>query len=146
VSNYLEAPDVIVRADEEKVLQPQIREEVFATDMALGRVACVIISPRNRRVTGFVAEGAFPIQSDRRRRFDWDRYDVPTVERSVVIPRQAIDDITPTAVWLRVSASEAARHPDFDPACYRIPGSSWLPPYPYQPAEVWLELHCQKRS
>jgi hypothetical protein len=70
---------------------------------------------------------------------DWDPYDVPKRERSVVIPREAITEITPSAVWLRLSAGDAARCPDFDPADFRRPGTVWQPPYPYQPADVWLD-------
>jgi osmotically-inducible protein OsmY len=139
VSNYIEAPGVVVRDEAELVLQPQIHEEVIATDMAVGRVADVIISPHNRRVSGLVVEGRFPYPVSRNHRWDWDAYDVPTVERSVVIPSKAIAELTPTAVWLAVSATEAANNPDFDLECYRSPGSSWLPPYPYRPSEVWLD-------
>jgi hypothetical protein len=139
VSNYIDAPGVIVRPEEEQVLQPCIREEVIATDMAVGRVASVIVSSHNRRVTAFVAQGEFPDMTLRGHDRDWDPYDIPKRERSVVIPREAIAEITPSAVWLRLNAVDAARCPDFDPAGFRRPGTVWQPPYPYQPADVWLD-------
>ncbi len=143
VSNYIEAPGVVVRPETEQVLQPRIGEEVIATDMVVGRVAFVIVNPHNRRVTGLVVRGELPDLA-----FDgrfWDSYDVTeldspitTRERWVVIPRQDIAELTPTAVWLRLSGPEAARHHDFDPAFFgRLP-EGWQPPYPYEPGDVWL--------
>jgi hypothetical protein len=64
----------------------------------------------------------------------------------VVIPTQAIDEVTPAAVWLRVSAAEAARHHDFDPACFRSPEATWQAPYPYQAGDLWLRAHGRQLS
>ena len=60
VVNYLQAPDVTVDPEEQRVLEPPIGREIFATDMPLGQVERVIINPHNRRVTSFVAHGNFP--------------------------------------------------------------------------------------
>ncbi len=146
VSNYIEAPGVVVRPEAERVLQPRIGEEVIAADMPLGWVAGVIINPHNRRVAHFVAHGEFPDLASHGYRCD--SYDVTALdqpitirERSVVIPRQAIAEITRAAVWLRVSANEAARYPDFDPSCFRSPGTTWQPPYPYEPGDIWLDVY-----
>ncbi len=145
VSNYIEAPGVAARPETEQVLQPRIGEEVIAMDMVIGRVANIIVSPHSRRVTGLVVRGELPDPV-----FDgriWDSYDVTALdtpitvrERLVVIPRQDIAELTQTAVWLRVSGPEAARHQDFDPATFGRPPEGWQPPFPYERGDVWLSF------
>ncbi len=144
VSNYVEAPGVSPRGPEaEQVLQPHIGEEVIATDMPLGRVAAVIIDLRNRRVASVVTSGRFPeLRSDSRGRA-WDRLDIPMLERTVAIPVQAINKVTPTVVWLAIDATEAASYPEFNPARFRRPGTWWQPPYPYEPGDVWLDAQSR---
>ncbi len=143
VTNYIEAPGVAVDPEAERVIQPRIGEEVIASDVPLGRVAAVIINVRNRRVVSVVTSGRFPDLSSNSPRRSWDHFDIPVLERTVVIPLQAIAEVTPCAVWLHIDATEAARYPDFNPAVFRSPGASWQPPYPYRVEDVWLDLHGQ---
>ncbi len=138
VSNFIKAPGVVVHAEDERIVQPSIGEEVIATDAPLGRVAAVIINPRHRRVAAVVTRGAFPDLRSPGHRCAWDPYEGPVCERTVVVPVMAIDQVTASAVWLRISAIEAAQFADFDPAIFRRAGAGWQPPYPYQTEDVWL--------
>lgn len=134
VLNYVQAPGVARHEEEQRVLQPQIGAEVYASDIRLGRVERAIISPHNRRVTAIVAHGQFP-----------DPGAVPVEmlraapEWHTVIPISAVSDVNASGVLLRISSVEAARLADFDPARFVTPDANWQLPYPYHLADVMLE-------
>ena len=134
VLNYTQALGVARHDEEQRVLQPQIGAEVYASDTRLGQVERAIISPHNRRVTAIVAHGQFPDPSVLPVEMlhaapEWHR----------VIPISDVSDVNASGVLLRITSSEAARLADFDPACFVTPDASWQLPYPYLLAEVMLE-------
>jgi len=129
VINLIQGPGAIIDLAQQRVLQPQIGQAVYATDFVIGRVERVIISPRNRRVTAIVVAGRLP---------DPEHPDDTPPEYQVVIPIEAIQDVTESGVLLTISSAEAARCPDFDPTNFVAPAASWQPPYPYTHADILL--------
>jgi len=136
VVNRIEAPHS-AEAAEPRVLQPQIGQEVIGKDLSLGKVERVIISPCNRRVSAVVVHGKFPDWAQATRRMVPD--DMPRLERRVVIPLSAIRHVNQYDVLLAITGVEAAHLPEFDPGLYATAEVGWLPPYPYQAADVLLE-------
>jgi osmotically-inducible protein OsmY/sporulation protein YlmC with PRC-barrel domain len=137
VVNYIRAPGVIVEADEQRVLQPRVGQDVYAEDMFLGHVERVILSPQNRLVTAIVVRGEFP---------DLERakpgmlpYEVPREERQVLLPIESVRFVTISGVLLTVEALDAARYPDFEPDNFLAPAPDWQPPYPYEPSDILLD-------
>jgi osmotically-inducible protein OsmY/sporulation protein YlmC with PRC-barrel domain len=131
VANYLQAPDVVVDAEEQQVWQPPIDREVYATDMLIGHVELVIINPHNRRVTAFVFHGYYPEQLP--------TYENTQTERRVLVPIRAVRYETNSSVLLGISASEVFGGCDFDPADFVSPPEGWQPPYPYHREDVLFE-------
>ena len=136
VSNYIEAPDTVVDAAQERVLQPRIGQEVLASDMSLGRVEQVIINRENRRVVGIVVRGRFP---DRKRGASRMRtYELPMTDGCLTIPAASITFVTSTVVQLSVSGLAAAGSADLAPGDFVLPNPTWHPPYPYTASEcLW---------
>lgn len=128
ISNCLQAPDVVVDPEEQKVLQPPIDQAVCATDMLLGHVERVIINPHNRRVTAFVTRSYFP---DRQHPDEYELPDDGTQERSVIVPIRVVRYETDSSVLLKVSRCEVSRYRDFNSADFVSPPEGWQPPYPY---------------
>ncbi len=135
VINRIEAPGVKLDAADQRVLQPYIGQEVFATDMSLGLVERVIINPHNRHIIACVVSGEFPDPE----RSDALLLDWSMCKRSVVIPMTAVRHITVGGVFLSITGCEATRCGDFDPAAFAVPDIDWRPPYPYNPADVLLD-------
>ena len=65
--------------------------------------------------------------------------DMPRLERRVVIPLSAIRHVNQYDVLLAITGVDAAHLPEFDPALNATAEVGWLPPYPYQAADVLLE-------
>ena len=137
VINYIQAPNVVIDPKEHLVWQPLIGKQVSATDMLLGQVESVIINPRNRRVTAFVARGYFPEPGDK------DGYRLPgedhQPERSVVIPIDTVRYATDSSVLLEISGAEAALYRAFAPADFVSPPAGWQSPYPYRWEQVLFD-------
>lgn len=137
VINYIQAPNVVIDPKEHQVWQPLIEKEVSAADTQLGYVERVIIDPRNRRVTAFVARGSFPDPQDK------DDYrlsgEEPQQERGVVIPIEAARYASDSSVLLEVGGAEAALYRPFDPAGFINPPTEWQPPYPYRREQVLFD-------
>ncbi len=138
VVNHLHAPNVVIDPEEEQVLEPPIRGEVYATDMFLGLVEHIIINPHNRRVTALVVHGDFP---DLEHVADRNVLDKNTQkERWVVVPTRLERYETDNSVQLNISGVDAARYHDFDPADFvSPPDEAWEPPYPYHWGNVLFE-------
>jgi hypothetical protein len=134
VINSLQAPNVHIDPKEQIFMQPPIGQEVYATDLPLGNVERVIINPHNRRVTSCVAQGNFP---DLRHVDEYQfPYEIPQIERLVVIPIQVVRYETGSSVFLDINSIEAARYRDFDSDEFVSPPEGWQPPYPYRWDEV----------
>jgi len=144
VLNHVQTPGVAnvgYNADdaEQRVLQPHIGTEIYASDTRLGQVERAIISPHNRRVTAIVAHGQFPepAHSDQSMSPVERPHAAPEWHR--VIPINAVSDVNAGGVLLRITSVEAARLADFDPAHFVTPDANWQLPYPYHLADVMLE-------
>jgi osmotically-inducible protein OsmY/uncharacterized protein YrrD len=138
VINDIRTPGVAVDPARQRVLQPRIGQHVYAEDGFLGHVERVIISPRHRRVTAFVVRGS--LSDPERTGASTQLGDMPPEERRVVIPIEAVDDVTAGGVMLKISGADATRCPDFDPNDFVAPDAVWQPPYPYRHADVLLDL------
>jgi len=133
IINAVLAPGVTITAGDLRVVQPAIGQEVYA-DMRIGRVAQVIIDPRLRRVTAIVVHSQLPDQATPQLRPD----ELTRHERLVIIPIDAVADVTDSAVLLNISGSAAAQYQELDPAHFMVPAADWLPPYPYCTADVLI--------
>lgn len=137
IVNQIRAPGITPDSTDQRILQPQIDQPIYATDGYLGQVERVVISPRHRRVTAFVAHGHFP---DTRYAPALPVGDAPILDRRVVIPTSAVNHVSESGVMLRINSIEAGRCPDFDPTAYIEPDPGWTPPYPYTHADVVFDL------
>jgi hypothetical protein len=136
VNNYIQAPGTVGNHAEAQTVQPRFGQEVFASDMALGRVERLIIDPLSRRVAAMVVIGRFPDLGHAARHMR--SYEMPTQERHVVIPISAVGFVTATLVQLNVAGMVAARWADFAPSNFPIPDKTWRPPYPFAVSEcLW---------
>lgn len=117
-------------------MQPRIGQEVYAEDVSLGRVERVIVSPHQGSVTAFVVRGTFP--DPNRAGVRTLPGDGPWVERQVIIPIEAVKDVTAGALVLAIIAAEVERLPDFDPDEFVGPEPGWQPPPPYTRDDVLL--------
>jgi osmotically-inducible protein OsmY len=137
VVNHIEAPNVAPEVVEPRVVQPRVGQEVMGQDMSLGRVEIVIINPRNRRVSAIVVRGKFPSGAQATRRLSPSN--MPKQECCVVIPLSAVRHANQYDVLLNITGVQAAQLAEFNPALFAPPDTGWLPPYPYNAAEVILE-------
>ncbi len=127
VINHIRVPDSeLTWHEDERVLQPQIGQEVFATDRLVGHVERVIINRHNRRVTACVV-------------YECHGLAAANTPRQIVVPISAIHDVTPAGVLLHVDSQVVQDLPRFEKADYMLPPTDWQPPYPYQPAAVLCE-------
>lgn len=132
VINTLRVPGLEVEFPEPHALQPPIGGRVHATDLVLGHVEQVIVNGVNRLVTAILVDGMFSEPWGNKRH--WFLGDV-IVQRRVVIPVHTIQQLTDTAVFLEVAASQFE---DFNPTRFALPDIDWQPPYPYQREQVLL--------
>ncbi|MDR7438877.1 MAG: BON domain-containing protein [Armatimonadota bacterium] len=133
VSNRLAAPGIPERWA--RVVQPEVGQPVFATDVEVGRVEAAVIDPASRRVEAVVVHGDFPDAGAPPHPAG------PLRERSVVIPLEQVERVTLGGVFLNVHAGAVAENPDLDPARYSPPPPDWMPPFPYRREDVrfWPE-------
>ncbi len=128
VRNRLEAPGI--PESWARVVQPEVGQPVFAADVEVGRVEAVVVDPASRRVVAVVVRGEFPDAGA-------PPYPAgPLWERSVVVPLEQVERVTPGGVFLRVHAGAAAENPDLDPQRYPAPPLDWTPPFPYRGEDV----------
>ncbi len=134
VSNRMAAPGI--PESWARVVQPEVGQPVFATDVEVGRVEAVAVDPASRRVVAVVVHGDFPDAGAPPHPAG------PLWERSVVIPLEQVDRVTPGGVFLNVHAGAAAENPDLDPEQYPPPPPDWTPPFPYRREAVrfWTEV------
>lgn len=132
VLNTVRVPGLAVEFPEPRAIQPSIGARVYATGLVLGHVEQVIVNGVNRLVVAILVDGMFSESRGNKRH--WFLDDV-IVQRKVVIPVHAIQQLTDTAVFLEVTASQFE---DFAPESFALPDTNWLPPYPYQRRHVLL--------
>jgi hypothetical protein len=88
-------------------------------------------------VTAFITHGDFPDLTRTTPRMLPS--EMPKQERRLVIPIEAVGEVTDEGVELRVSGMEAPRYPEFAQAHFVAPDAEWPP---YQRADVLLDLGC----
>lgn len=137
IVNKIQTPGVVVDPAQQRVLQLQIGQPVYAKEMKLGRVEAVIINPRYRRVTAVVVNGKLSARSHSATHTLSD--EMAQGERWVVIPIEVIRHVGIGGVMLTINGDATSHYPDFDPNHFRAPPTSWQPPYPYTHADVLLE-------
>jgi osmotically-inducible protein OsmY/uncharacterized protein YrrD len=137
VVNELQAPGV-AGVEVLRTLGLGIDQVVHATEMLLGRVERVIVSPQRRRATALVVHGAFPDLAHGTPQMLPS--EMPKQGRRVVIRIDTVREVTGEGAQLRVSGMDAARYPEFAPANFVAPDAAWQPPAPFQPADVLLDL------
>ncbi|MCS7173191.1 MAG: BON domain-containing protein [Armatimonadetes bacterium] len=130
VSNRLAAPGI--PESWARVVQPEVGQPVFATDVEVGRVGAVVVDPASRRVVAVVVHGDFPEAGAPPHPAG------PLWERGVVIPLEQVERVTLGGVFLNVHAGAAAENPDLDPGRYPPPPPDWAPPFPYRCEDVRL--------
>lgn len=136
VINTIRVPGVAQR-EAPGVLFPRINDQVYASDMHLGRIEHVVINPENRLVSQIVVRGEFPDVG--RSRPEMKTYQLPLQKRLVSIPVGSIRHTSAGGVHLSEKAWRLAKHPDFRSGSYISPAQGWQPPYPYQRSEVYLK-------
>ena len=136
VSNYIEVTGIRVDDAEQHSLPVRVGQEVFASDMAVGRVEQVIINPHNLRVAAMVVRGRFP---DRKRANAKMRsYEMPMEERRMAIPAAEISFVTKAGVQLKAGGIAAAQRAEFAAGDFVQPAAGWQPPYPFATGEcLW---------
>ena len=139
VVNTIQAPGVSRQAAARAIF-PQVNDQVYASDMYLGRVEHVVINPENRLVAEIVVRGEFPDLG--RSQPEMKTYQLPLQKRLVSIPAGSIRHTAPGGVHLTEKAWNVAKYADFHVSSYITPGEGWQPPYPYQGSEVYLK-HIQ---
>lgn len=137
IVNQIRAPGVTPDSTDQRVFQPRIGQPIYATDGYLGQVERVVVSPRHRRVTAFVAHGQLP---DTRYAPALSVADAPILERRVVVPTSTVNHVSESGVMLHITSIEAGQCPDFDPTAYIDPDPGWMPPYPYTHADILFDL------
>jgi osmotically-inducible protein OsmY/uncharacterized protein YrrD len=123
-----------------RTLELAIGQAVEASDMPLGLLERVVVSPQRRRVMALVVSGALPDLA--RATPQMLPAEMPKQPRRVVITADAVRCATPQVVHLRISGLDAARCPDFDPACFVGPDATWPAIGPFQPADMLLDMGC----
>lgn len=136
VVNRIHVAGVATEAEEEenRILQPIIGIEIFATDGTIGRLQKVVINQNNRRVKALVVVAHFP--SFASQNSFWQNAEEVQAKRTVIVPISAVRTSLNSAVFLTIDSQKAAQFADIDPSLYQSPPDNWQPPYPYQSADV----------
>jgi osmotically-inducible protein OsmY len=136
IINTLRAPGMTIEPELSRVLQPKIGQNVYARDWVIGRVNCVIINPRNRRVTELIVSGVPPVFASPAEPTLADEKMVG--DRWIVIPIEVVRLVALGGVMLSINGDAVRYYPDFDLDHFRPSPASWQPPYPYTRADVLL--------
>ncbi len=104
-------------------LQPRLSEAVYAQDGPAGRVAQVVINPRNRLVSHIVVNANLEI--------DWR-----PIHGQWIVPVKALARVNESGVFLLDTLGVLAARPTFHEADFPIAPFEWQPPFPYAPGTV----------
>ncbi len=100
------------------LVQPKIGDRVYAEDGPAGKVAEVIINPRNRLVSHIAVDANYEINGR-------------SVNGKFVVPACAIKAAPEGSLFLTDSLSELAARPVFREEDFPMVPTQWRPPYPY---------------
>lgn len=105
------------------LFQPQTGNRVYAKDDPAGKVAAVIINPRNRLVSHVAVEANYDLKGR-------------SVTGKFILPAKAIELATDESLFLYDTLSNLATRPVYEEADFPIAPPEWRPPYPYEPSAV----------
>lgn len=91
--------------EEERILQPAIGMEIFATDDTIGHLQKVVIDQNSRRVKALVVAAHFP--SLTAQPSVWQNAEDIQTKRTVVVPISAIRDSLNSAIFLTIDRQHA---------------------------------------
>jgi osmotically-inducible protein OsmY len=129
VMNEIAAPGVDLEAEDQRFLQPVIGEQIYFRNGPSGYVRQVVLKRSSLRVAAVIIAGRFhPAQENSANTPD---NAAPAVDRLVVIPVSAIQDLTSDSGLLLIDSTDTAIVHDFDPANFVAFNEDWVPPYPY---------------
>jgi osmotically-inducible protein OsmY/sporulation protein YlmC with PRC-barrel domain len=138
IINLIQTPGIVMDTDEERIVQPLVEREIYATDGQVGRVQQVIINPHNRRVTAVVVRSHISVLQDPDLAQLPDER--PQPQRHILIPMSSLWCAPSGALFLNVNSAAAAGFADFNVLSFVAPPQDWQPPYPYRPIDV---LFCR---
>lgn len=119
-----------------RAVQPPIGAEVFAVEGPPGRVAQVIIDPRNRLVTHMVVETK-PVETGPLGAI---------TSNLVVLPIREIQHVARSTVYLRRDSGPLNTYPYFSRADFPAPSPPWRPPFPYERGAVRWQQKVWRRT
>ncbi len=107
-------------------IQPQIGDQVYAYDGLAGKVAEVVINPRNRLATHAVIAADFETKGQ-------------TVRGEFLVPAEAVNNANEGSLFLLDTLRVLALRPIFRTADFPPAPPEWRPPFPYTQGTVrWL--------
>lgn len=107
-------------------IQPQIGDRVYASDGMAGKVAQVIINPRNRLVTHVALAADFELRGQ-------------AVRGDFLVPAEAVNNASEGSLFLSDSLRTLALRPIYQEVDFPLASPEWRPPFPYRPGTVrWL--------
>lgn len=138
VINYVRSPDVDLKSEDHRFLQPAVGKQIYFRDGLPGMIQKVIINPNNRRVVAMIVRGRFSALQQDPRFQAYGEDQVP--ERLIVIPMSAVRFLTKYSGYLNIDSSEAASYRDFNRSDFATPRGNWTPPYPYCPDDIFFSV------
>ncbi|HSG44033.1 MAG TPA: BON domain-containing protein [Anaerolineales bacterium] len=120
--------------DQQRFLQPAIRESIYFSDGPSGVVKQVVMNPNNRCVIAMVMQGNF--NESRNALYPLANGKVKPLEQLIVVPMKVVRYLTKDSGFLHIKSDERNQYQDFDSASFYTPNRNWTPPYPYCPDDV----------
>jgi osmotically-inducible protein OsmY len=136
VLNSIRVPEVDIKTEDLRALQPIIGAGIYATDILIGVVEKVVINPDNRLATAILANAVFPDPTQMGSNWLWNEH--LYVERRIIIPIETVRHQSELDVFLKVRGAEAAAFELFDADSYSSPNENWQPPYPYKRDDILI--------
>jgi osmotically-inducible protein OsmY/uncharacterized protein YkvS len=142
VINYIRVPGVDLGIQDHRFLQPTIGEEICFRNGLTGIVRQVVINPDNRRVIAMTVQGNF---YDSWRNLSLSNSSTaPSTEQLVVIPMSVMGHLTSSSGFLTIQSTDASKYEGFDAFLFVIPRHDWVPPYPYDRADVLFSIEYEQ--
>jgi osmotically-inducible protein OsmY len=124
--------------DQQRFLQPAIRESIYFSDGPSGVVRQVVMNPNNRRVIAMTVQGNF--SEPQNTLYPLSDGKVKPVEQLIVVPMKVVRYLTKDSGFLHIKSDERNQYQDFDSASFYAPNWDWTPPYPYCPDDVLFPI------
>ncbi len=138
VINYVRSPEIDLRTEDQRFLQPGIGEQIYFRDGLCGTVQRVVINPNNRRVVSMIVQRQISNHQSELGSLMGGKTLLP--EGLVIIPMNIIRYMTRSSGYLHIHSADTAKYSDFDPAFFIAPEKAWTPPYPYCQDDVLFQV------